>query len=104
MFWFKITGFVATNTAADLLSSRQELCVFCCQKHDWNEFFPERYLFVLPSCTSATVPSTSLVLTKLLKFIRFYSLPKAGRGKVTRILLKLLRLLEQQRLGLLSCR
>lgn len=104
MFWFKITGFVATNTAADLLSSCQELCIFCCQKHDWNEFFPERYLFVLPSCTSATVPSTSLVLTKLLKFIRFYSLPKAGRGKVTRILLKLLRLLEQQRLGLLSCR
>lgn len=76
---------------------------FCCQKHDWNEFFPERYLFVLPSCTSATVPSASLVLTKLLKFVRFYSLPKAGRGKVTRILLKLLRLLEQQRLGLLRC-
>lgn len=78
MFWFKITGFVATNTAADLLSSREELCVFCCQKHDWNEFFPERYLFVLPSCTSATVPSASLVLTK---FVRFCSWTQSRRGK-----------------------
>lgn len=81
MFWFKITGFVATNTAADLLSSRQELCIFCCQKHDWNEFFPERYLFVLPSCTSAPVPSASLVQTKLLKFVRFCSWTQSRRGK-----------------------
>lgn len=51
---------------------------FCCQKHDWNEFFPERYLFVLPSCTSATVPSASLVLTK---FVRFCSWTQSRRGK-----------------------